>query len=380
MRSICALSVLCALTAAVASAQSGPVKVLIRSTTQPASAGPEVQAIARYFENRVAELLAEKYPCANVVTMADLATLLGHDRQRQLLGGKDEGVLGAVAGALGANYMVALTVTPFGSGQVSLTGSVMNAATAQAVARETSTSAGGSKAVEGVDAVAQRLVQSLSGVSRFSKETCEPTNPWTGTVTYRVVKTRRSTETSDDKTTTTTLARNFVYEATIRIGWTGPPKVQATARETTHTEEVNTSMRDCGGRVGLSEHVVKNMKSAGYRNVDDIESSAASDGGTIASVSASVAAGKIKLQLSVSAIDGTTRGKSQKHFDGGCGDPTTSTVVVEPQQWVTNELQGWAEIEAPAATVRPGEQAGSMPTDGGEGTVTWKLTRTPLRK
>jgi hypothetical protein len=376
MRRIHVLSCWLVLGVALGGAQSGPTKILISSRTDPATAGQEAAAIASYFENRVQELLMDKYPCADPLTMGDVKALLEWDRQRELLDANYQGGLATIAGALGAQYVISLTVAPLGSGQVALHASMMDAASIKTVANTSSITGGGSAALKGVDALAQQLVQGLGGLSRFSKERCEPTNPWVGTVTYRVDSNRRGQEESKpltgEGTITLTTEVDSSYEATVRIGWTGEPKARVIATETRRNQEVGKIRFDCG-RPGIAQRNVPNWKSAGYDNLTLAESSAAGD--SPGSVSVSLVNGKIGLQFNLAALEGTTRTTVRNKFDGRCGEPTSSNQTAD-SPWEVRDVQERVEVPAGAD---PDEQAGSFTNTQG-GKVTWKLTRTPMRK
>jgi hypothetical protein len=360
-----------------ASAQGGPVKILISSRIDPVSAGQEEAAVAAIFENRVQALLM--YPCTDPLTRGDVAALLGYDRVRQLLDANHESELTNIAGALGAAHYASLTVTPMDGGRYSLSGAMTSADKVQTVVRASTTTTTGA-ATQGVDLVARQLVGNLASLKRFSRENCAPTNPWTGTVTLRMVDARQATSESkpsnDEGTITSTSQAQSVYEATVRVGWTGAPRVQVRATGTRREEEVGKIMRD-RGRSGGGGRNTPVLKSAGYQNVDILESRATGDADTVGSFSVSLAKGKLALHISVSGIEETTSVKSQKRFDGGCGEPTSSDQTVEIP-WTTWSVVLSRDFEAEAGG-DPNEQSGTLTTDRGE-TVTWKLTRTPMRK
>ena len=117
----------------VALSRGGPASILVSTVTRPASAGKDSQAIADYFESQVVKMLLDKYPCAQPLTASDVHELLDWERQRELLVSDADADLTAIADAVGAKYVISLTVTELGSGQLSLKASMIDTTTPTAL-------------------------------------------------------------------------------------------------------------------------------------------------------------------------------------------------------------------------------------------------------
>ena len=61
-------------------------------------------------KNKIQDLLMDQYPCASTMTDDDMTNILEFERQKELMGNKDEGVISNVAGAIGAQYLVSVNV------------------------------------------------------------------------------------------------------------------------------------------------------------------------------------------------------------------------------------------------------------------------------
>lgn len=364
MRTVYACSCVLLLSAALASAQSAPVKILISSKTQPASAGQEAQAIASYFENRVQELLMKKYPCAEPLTMGDVKTLLEFDRQRNLLDSNYEGGLQTIADAMGANYYISLTVTPLGSGQVALNASMMNAANAQAVAKTGSTTAGGSAALKGVDALAQQLVQGMSGLSRLSKG-CG--GVWSGTIVYRKTSALdENTASSADEVNRIHIKRE--YEATVTLSASVPKNVKASVKSSLSQsrEWITSNSVNCAKRPGFDEPVLKVLKR------ERIENESASVDGTVDAVAeVTVTNDQARISLKVPAVEGGTMVGKKKVSDGLCEGPIVQDIPDISVPWASDEESG--EVTVKLDPRNPDELSGTR--DLGGATIQWALSR-----
>jgi hypothetical protein len=212
----------------MALSQSKPVTVFINTATKPASAGGETKLFADSFEAQVSQQLRDKYPCAQTTSAADVGAVLDWDRQRELMGGDiGDAELKDIAGSVGAKYFISLTVSELGSGQLSLKASMVDTTTTplQTQANRTNITSGGEAAYDAIKAMATQFVDSLSSLSQFSKEKCNPTNRWTGTITYHLAEEKNETTKGtvvglDTGTATTTSITSNNYDVTIHIGWT----------------------------------------------------------------------------------------------------------------------------------------------------------------
>ncbi len=371
MRRIGAALFVMIVSAALVRAQGGPVEVLVMSRAVPANAGPGAVTAADVMEVAVFKELQRLFPCASVTSSSSIKTYLEFQKQRQLLSSDADGSLDAVAGALGAQYLFSLSVTELGGGNLAMKGSLMNAATGQAISMKTGT-ATEDRAIRGGEAawLARQVVQGLSGVSRFAKDKCNPTNRWTGIIAYHAAEHSESTEEGGSRVKIT-LSRGSSYDALIRIGWTGEPKARVTATKSVRSEAVGTGRADCSTSSGLGNRV-ENYKSTGYTDQTVAESLAEET--VTASATVTIRGGRIQLHVGTPTIEGKTRITESKHFDGGCDKPTSSTSTAE------GEFSAWGiDITAEQAAGRDeNEQSGTFTSKDGA-TLTWKLARTPMR-
>jgi len=359
----------------VALSQSGPASIMIYARTQPASAGGETKLLADWFESQVVKLLQDKYPCAQPMTASAVRDVLDLNRQRALLGADTEEDMKSLAGSLGAKYLISLTVTELGSGQVALNAFMMDLANAKTQARAGNVTGGGEAAFDAVEAFAKQFVDSLSSLPQFSKSKCNPTNPWTGTITYRLVQNHEDNSErkaiSGDGTVTTTTKRSLNHDVTIRIGWTGRPQAFVTANESDTSEEIGKVRVDCR-RPTIAYHGPE-WKSAGWDHVTRMEQTAGDN--VDARVSVTLANGRYRIDLDVPEIQGTTKVKVRKHNDGGCGKPNDNSPA--PVQLPWHFKKPLPVIDMPLR--KPDALQGSD-NDASGGIITWNLTRTPMRK
>jgi hypothetical protein len=358
----------------VALSEGGPATIFINTATKPASAGKDTKGFADYFEEKVEKQLLDKYPCAQPLTASDVHRMSDFNRQKELLGLDTEADIQAIAGAVGAKYFISLTVTELGSGQLGLNASMMNTATDQTQARGGTVTSGGEAALNAIEALATQFVDSLSGLSQFSKEKCNPTNRWTGTITYHLAEkknetTKRTVVGLDSGTATTTSITSNNYDVTIHIGWTSQPQATIVANNSYNSEEVATIRIDCG-RNSIGHTPV--WKSAGWRHVTLWENTAG--GSCEASVSVTLADGRYRIALGVPEIEGKMKITKRNHFDGGCAKPVDDNPEPMEAPW---KIKGILPvIDRPLG--KPDELKGGD-TDAFGGTVTWDLTRTPMR-
>ena len=157
-------------------------KIFITSTSktdqrvQPNQASSEAAAIARQMEVFTAIALSDQYPCSNSMTSEDVHNLLNWERQRDLLGNPSPDALASIATSLGANVLVSYQVTQLGD-RVTVTGSVINAATGRTLEHKTTTLPGGYETVDAMEAFAKDLAASMGQVG----PKCN--GGWKGTVT-----------------------------------------------------------------------------------------------------------------------------------------------------------------------------------------------------
>jgi hypothetical protein len=94
-----------------------------------------------------------------------------------------------------------------------------------------------------------------------------------------------------------------------------------------------------------------------------------------ARVSVTLANGRCRIAVDVPEIQGTTKVTIRKHNDGGCGNPNDNNPA--PVQVLWRIKKALPVIEMPFHN--PDGLQGSD-NDAGGGTITWNLTRMPMRK
>jgi hypothetical protein len=133
-------------------------------------------------QNLVAQAIAKKYPCASTLTASDVSSILRHEYEKELLtGDPDPGTMEALAGAVGARYLVYVTVIQNG-GTSLVTVTLMDEKTAKVTGRESQTIPVNSGALDALTALSGQFVNSLG--SAFTK--C--TTGWKGTVTVEFIQ------------------------------------------------------------------------------------------------------------------------------------------------------------------------------------------------
>jgi hypothetical protein len=148
------------------------VFVVSRSQTDtPAKSGQasdDATAASHHLEDQIAIQIQKQYPCANVTEDRDIAAILKWEHDHALLGGNDESDLSAVAGSLGAKYLIAATVTQTG-GQLYLQASCMDTAKAENTAKaDTQTTV--NDAADNAESLAKDFVAQLGSVFAVNPE------------------------------------------------------------------------------------------------------------------------------------------------------------------------------------------------------------------
>jgi len=164
MRLTCALLLLLVLPATVWAQGSGS-SVYITSgsrTDQPAKPGQasdEASNAAHVLQDQVAIQIQNQYPCVTPTEDRDIAALMKLEKERSLLDPNYQTDLANMAGALGARYLISVTVTQMG-GQLIMQAVVLDTATAKAIERfdRQSTS---QNAVSDADSLARQVGDAL---------------------------------------------------------------------------------------------------------------------------------------------------------------------------------------------------------------------------
>jgi len=121
--------------------------------------------------------LMDQYPCFDMTSTEDIKAALDYDRQRQLLGGADESVLANVAGSLGAQYIISLSVTVM-DGQAYIKVSLQDATTGKVESMKDKSTENSEKAFSDAESLAKDFLQGLSNLKRK----CDP--HWSGSIIW----------------------------------------------------------------------------------------------------------------------------------------------------------------------------------------------------
>jgi hypothetical protein len=138
---------------------TAPSVVIYTSAKQ----GTDAEAAADHLANQISIQLLKQYPCVAQISDSDISILLDHSRQKQLLGGEDNGELAAVAGALGADNLISVKVTAVG-GQISMNVTASNTSNGQMVTNMARMTGNGEEALDAAESLAQQFVNGLSSL------------------------------------------------------------------------------------------------------------------------------------------------------------------------------------------------------------------------
>ena len=375
MKTLCILFWSILLAPLVALSQGGFATMMTHTRTIPASAKGETQLLADYLESQIAIMLMDKYPCAKPTPASAVRDTLDLNRQRQLLGSDTDADMQSLAQALGVKYLISITITELGSGGAAMNASFMDANTGKMQQRAGNVAGGGEAAFDAAEAFAKQFVDSLGNLPQFSKSNCDPTNPWAGTITYRLAQHHEDNSErkaiSGEGTVTTTSRSALNYDVTIRIGWTGQPLAFITANTFSETQEIGKVRIDCA-RSTIARRKPE-WKSAGWDHVWRTEENASGNG--VPRVSVTLANGQYRIDLSLPEIQGTTKVTVRKHNDGGCGKPSDNNAAPIQVPWRIKIALPVIDQRLPKMDTLQGSD-----TDAGGGFVTWNLTRTPMRQ
>jgi hypothetical protein len=364
-------TILMASTATYSAQQSNvSTRILIISRIIPKSTGTEMKAYSDWLETKVLDQMLNNYPCAETITESGLAAILQNNKQRELLGSDTTEDMAALAGALGYKYIISLTVTPIGSGQVSFNAKIMDPAKAKIHASISKTSNRGDDAVDAIEELAKQFGNSLNKISRLSKDKCEPTNPWAGYVSYEYEK---SKETISDSYAVFGKAKDTIttsdsHHITVQIGWNEEPKATFNIRETHKSHIAGKYTMNCK----------KGRKSGTWDIKTEAVSTAKEKVSATVSVSGPDAKGKYSIGVNIpTKIKGSQHLTKTNRDDGGCGKPVNTTEGPFDLIW-TYEFY-FPGIDG--NTTDPNTLSGSITDSPYKGAkISWSLKRTPMRK
>lgn len=201
---------------------SGDSVFIINQTTTNNAAG----VVADYVGGEIGEGIQNQFPCVDYSSPEDVKAVLDAMRDRQLLTGElSQEQLAAIGGAIGARYVVLVSVTVLPNGQTIVNARLLDTKTGSAIANESETAANAEAAFENAESIAKKILQQLS---KIFKNKCEP--HWTGNITHtRLIQ---SSETKTYKTSSDTKSKNLSATANISLqpmtlGFSGKSSTQA---------------------------------------------------------------------------------------------------------------------------------------------------------
>lgn len=223
-----------ALSVAIVSAQSTSDSVFIINQT---TTNNEAGVVADYLGGEIGEALQNQFPCVDYSSPEDVKAVLDAMRDRQFLTGElSQEQLAAIGGAIGARYVVLVSVTVLPNGQTSVNARLLNTKTATTIANESETAANAEAAFETAESLTKKLMQSFA---KIFKNKCEP--HWTGNITH--TREIQMSETQTHKTSSDTKSKNLSATANISLqpmtlGFSGKTSSQARVTQNyNYTEE-----------------------------------------------------------------------------------------------------------------------------------------------
>jgi hypothetical protein len=213
-------------TVSVFAQSSGDSVFIINQTTTNNAAG----VVADYLAGEIGEGIQDKFPCVDYSSPEDVKAVLDAARDRELLTGElSQEQLANIAGAIGARYVVLVSVTVLPNGQTSVSARLLDTKTTGTIANESETAANAEAAFDNAESVAKKIMNALSGIF---KNRCEP--HWTGSINFtKLIQTSAKTEKTGPKSQTSeTKSKNLSATANIvlqpmTLGFSGKSATQA---------------------------------------------------------------------------------------------------------------------------------------------------------
>lgn len=152
----------------------------------------EIEGLPAYFATLFDNYLKEKYSCTIVLTTSDVGSLLGWERQRQLLGSGSEEAIKSLSEALGVDYLVSFEVSVAVGEKFIVNGTIipMRVKPVFPLVKASAYSNYSKNSFDQIDAnlkeVAQKLIDGLKKI-----EIC----PFKGEITAKVVSTKKDDQT-----------------------------------------------------------------------------------------------------------------------------------------------------------------------------------------
>lgn len=176
----------------------------------------EAEAYLGFFETTVFNELKKNFPCVEINSQSVVVTLLGWERQKQLLGTGSEDAISNIAEAMGTDYLVSLKVKVLG-GSAIVDAFCADSKKAKVISRASASVPHGSA---GVDAVAEVSKQLIEGLKQF--EIC----PFTGPVSIAVNSELDSVRTVDYRVYCNEMDQQYHQELKINNSTTSDWKLE----------------------------------------------------------------------------------------------------------------------------------------------------------
>lgn len=350
-------------------------KVFITGKASSKTAEGAVMAL----KNLTAERLDREYRCSRSTTDSDVGAMLGHAKDRAMLGNSDEASLAEIGGAMAARYLVSWDVVQVG-GTMTMTGVAIDVARGKTIARQSAVS----KDERGAFEVAETLVDQMVADLIAKLPDCYE-NEWVGTVTLKKVVARENTLTEPHlihenvkKKTTVTSQSSMEAEVEVR-GAKRPARAEITYTEDNETRVSGDGTVKCGPASitsndpgQLQPRVVRWQWTDVQKVVGKAEAKAVE---AVASVE--VNGGEFTISVTVPSIDGTAVRESTVKDTGLCGDPVNTNQKTS-LSFSTGEEVGEASGTVDRATpdVLKGSTTQKVPSAAGvreTKTLTWNL-------
>lgn len=165
---------------------------IINQTTTNNAAG----VVADYLGGEIGEALQNQYPCVDYSSPENVKAVLDAMRDKQLLTGElSQEQLAAIGGAIGARYVVLVSVTVLPNGQTILTARLLDTKTGSTIANESETAENAEAAFENAESITKKLMQHFA---KIFKNRCEA--HWTGSINFtKVIQVSEKTEKAGPK-------------------------------------------------------------------------------------------------------------------------------------------------------------------------------------
>ncbi|GEM_PF-4058862 len=267
-------------------------------------------------KNKIQNLLFKQYPCASTLTDNDVTVMLEFERQRALMGSKDEDVISNVAGALGAQFVVSVNVTQVNS-TITMNVSGLDDRRGKAVAKQAAVVQSEKEAIHAAEELAEKFVSDLIN----SMPDCY-VNEWVGTITYRR-DLHGETQTTEEGfsvsgTTTTEITTKSVVEASFEVrGTKRPARTTVILNEESLRNAITKQTFTCPGTTPFEQGKTVT------RNVTEVEKTTGKAEGKVDAVaSVSVDGDEYSISFTVPEIEGGIGVRDWTWKDsGGCGPP-----------------------------------------------------------